>query len=93
MDVLVGPTTPMTAPMLDRDTVMIQGREENVRMAATRLVRAVNLLGEPALSIPCGKGTDGIPVGLQLIAAPFAEKTLVKVGKALEQTLGKVVNQ
>ena len=93
VDVLVGPTTPMTAPTLDRDTVIIQGREENVRMAATRLVRAVNLLGEPALSIPCGKGSEGMPVGLQLIAAPFAEKTLVKVGKALEQTLGKVGNQ
>jgi Asp-tRNA(Asn)/Glu-tRNA(Gln) amidotransferase A subunit family amidase len=63
---------------------MIEGQEENVRMAATRLVRSINLLGEPALSIPLGKGSDGMPVGLQPIAAPFAEKTLVKVGKALE---------
>ena len=78
----------MTAPLLEQKTVSIQGQEENVRMAATRLVRAVNLLGEPALSIPCGKGSDGMPVGLQLIAAPFAEKMLVKVGKRLEVALG-----
>jgi aspartyl-tRNA(Asn)/glutamyl-tRNA(Gln) amidotransferase subunit A len=83
VDVLVGATTPMTAPLQEQVTVSIQGKEENVRMAATRLVRAINLIGEPALSIPCGKGRDGMPVGLQLIAAPFAEKTLVKVGKQL----------
>jgi aspartyl-tRNA(Asn)/glutamyl-tRNA(Gln) amidotransferase subunit A len=87
VDVLVGPTTPMTAPLLEQDTVVIQGEEENVRMAATRLVRSINLLGEPALSIPCGKGNDGMPVGLQLIAAPFAEATLVRVGKTLENEL------
>jgi len=87
VDVLVGPTTPMTAPLLEQNTVTIQGEEENVRMAATRLVRAVNLLGEPALSIPCGKGSDGMPVGLQLIAAPFGEATLVRVGKTLEERL------
>jgi aspartyl-tRNA(Asn)/glutamyl-tRNA(Gln) amidotransferase subunit A len=87
VDVLVGATTPITAPLLEQDTVMIQGEEENVRMASTRLVRAVNLLGEPALSIPCGKGSDGMPVGLQLIAAPFAEEMLVRVGKTLEAEL------
>jgi aspartyl-tRNA(Asn)/glutamyl-tRNA(Gln) amidotransferase subunit A len=87
VDVLVGPTTPMTAPLLEQSTVTIQGQEENVRMAATRLVRAINLLGEPALSIPCGRGSDGMPVGLQLIAAPFGEATLVRVGKTLEERL------
>jgi aspartyl-tRNA(Asn)/glutamyl-tRNA(Gln) amidotransferase subunit A len=85
VDVLVGATTPMTAPLQEQFTVSIQGKDENVRMAATRLVRAINLIGEPALSIPCGKGRDGMPVGLQLIAAPFAERTLVKVGKGLGQ--------
>jgi len=87
VDLLLGATTPITAPLLEQNTVMIQGEEENVRMASTRLVRAVNLLGEPALSIPCGKGIDGMPVGLQLIAAPFAEEMLVRVGKTLEQAM------
>jgi aspartyl-tRNA(Asn)/glutamyl-tRNA(Gln) amidotransferase subunit A len=87
VDVLVGPTTPMTAPLLEQNTVTIEGEEENVRMAATRMVRAINLLGEPALSIPCGAGNDGMPVGLQLIAAPFKEATLVRVGKTIEERL------
>jgi len=83
VDVLVGPTTPMTAPLQEQSTVTIEGKEENVRMAATRMLRAINLLGEPAMSIPCGSSNNGMPVGLQLIAAPYWEKTLVKVGKAL----------
>jgi aspartyl-tRNA(Asn)/glutamyl-tRNA(Gln) amidotransferase subunit A len=87
VDVLVGPTTPMTAPLLEQNTVSMQGEEENVRMAATRLVRAINLIGEPALSIPCGKGSDGMPVGLQLIAPPFAEARLVRVGKTVEAAM------
>jgi aspartyl-tRNA(Asn)/glutamyl-tRNA(Gln) amidotransferase subunit A len=87
VDVLIGPTTPMTAPLLEQDTVTIEGQDENVRMAATRLVRSINLLGEPALSIPCGKSSDGMPIGLQLIAAPFAEETLIKVGKSLARRL------
>lgn len=87
VDVLIGPTTPMTAPLLEQDTVTIEGQDENVRMAATRLVRSINLLGEPALSVPCGKSSDGMPIGLQLIAAPFAEETLIKVGKSLARRL------
>ncbi len=63
----MGPTTPMTAPLLDENAVTIRGRQENVRMAATRLVRAINMLGEPALSIPCGKGANehagGVAIG------------------------------
>jgi aspartyl-tRNA(Asn)/glutamyl-tRNA(Gln) amidotransferase subunit A len=85
VDLLVGPTTPMTAPLLEENTVMINGREENVRMAATRLVRAINMIGEPALSIPCGEGSNGMPKGLQLVAKPFGEKTLIRVGKSLGQ--------
>jgi aspartyl-tRNA(Asn)/glutamyl-tRNA(Gln) amidotransferase subunit A len=87
VDVLVGPTTPTTAPLLEQNTVSMQGEEENVRMAATRLVRAINLIGEPALSIPCGKGSDSMPVGLQLIAPPFAEARLMRVGKTLEAAM------
>lgn len=85
VDVLVSPTTPMTAPLLEENTVVINGREENVRMAATRLLRAINLLGEPALSVPCGKGANDMPAGLQLVAKPFGERTLIAIGKALGQ--------
>jgi aspartyl-tRNA(Asn)/glutamyl-tRNA(Gln) amidotransferase subunit A len=42
------------------------------------------LAGVPALSVPCGFSTDGLPIGLQLIGKPFDEATLFRVGAAYE---------
>src|ERR1022692_4467135 len=50
VDCLVAPTTPNTAPRIGDATVKLGGLEEDVRLATTRLVRSINLLGLPALS-------------------------------------------
>ncbi len=84
VDCLIGPTTPNIAPRVGDDTVKLGGREENVRIATTRLVRSLNLLGLPALSIPCGLSGTGLPVGLQIIGAPFEEALILRVGAAME---------
>lgn len=84
---LVTPTTPITAPLITEDHVQIGSEWEDTRLATTRLVRSINLLGEPALSLPCGKAANGMPVGLQLISAPFTEPQLLQIGKTLEQHL------
>jgi aspartyl-tRNA(Asn)/glutamyl-tRNA(Gln) amidotransferase subunit A len=86
IDVLATPTTPITAPLQEQDNVLIGDAEENTRIATTRLVRAINFLGEPALSMPCGKSSNGMPVGLQLISAPFTEGRLLQIAKTLETT-------
>jgi aspartyl-tRNA(Asn)/glutamyl-tRNA(Gln) amidotransferase subunit A len=44
----------------------------------------VNIAGLPAMSIPAGF-VEGLPVGLQLIAAPFAEEKLLQAGYAFQQ--------
>jgi len=49
---------------------------------------SVNLAGMPALSLPCGFAKSGLPIGMQLIAKPFAEETLFRVGHAYEQAAG-----
>ncbi len=46
---------------------------------------SVNLAGLPGLSIPCGFDRDGLPIGLQLIGAPFAEETILRAGDAFER--------
>ena len=85
IDILATPATPIVAPRLEQDEVETNGYRESSRMAATRLVRAVNLIGEPALSMPCGRSGDGLPVGLQLIGKPFSEATLLGIGQTLER--------
>jgi aspartyl-tRNA(Asn)/glutamyl-tRNA(Gln) amidotransferase subunit A len=85
IDVLVAPTTPVTAPRTDAQSLQIGAAEaEDVRMASTRLVRAFNFLGEPAISLPCGSDDHGLPIGLQLIAAPFEEAKLLGIANAIE---------
>lgn len=67
--VLVMPTLPITAPMLDQREVAIDGRMVSVRDAVLSLTSAWNITGLPALSLPAGF-VNGLPVGLQVIAAP-----------------------
>lgn len=45
----------------------------------------VNLAGLPAMSLPCGQDTAGLPIGLQLIAPAFGEETMVSVAAAFER--------
>jgi aspartyl-tRNA(Asn)/glutamyl-tRNA(Gln) amidotransferase subunit A len=84
VDCLITPATPIPAPRAGDTTVRLGGREEDVRLAATRLVRGMNALGFPALSLPCGLSAAGLPVGMQIIGPAFEEALLLRVGAALE---------
>ena len=84
LDCLMTPATPITAPKIGEMTVAFGAFSEDVRSAATRLTRPFNVLGWPALAIPCGFSGTGLPIGLQLIAPPQQEDTLLQAGAALE---------
>jgi aspartyl-tRNA(Asn)/glutamyl-tRNA(Gln) amidotransferase subunit A len=84
VDCLMMPTTPNTAPRIGEELIRFRDGDQDVRALATRLVRAFNVLGLPALSMPCGLSSQGLPIGLQLVAAPFEEATLLQFGVVLE---------
>jgi aspartyl-tRNA(Asn)/glutamyl-tRNA(Gln) amidotransferase subunit A len=84
VDVIVGPTTPITAWTLDQPTVTIGGEEESVLAASWRLTYPFNLAGLPAISIPCGFDARTRPIGLQIAGKPFAEETVLRVAHAYE---------
>jgi aspartyl-tRNA(Asn)/glutamyl-tRNA(Gln) amidotransferase subunit A len=84
IDCLLTPTTPIVAPRIGQSEITLDGATYNTRILTTRLVRGFNALGFPALSIPCG-AAGGLPIGLQLIARPWEEDLLLKLGEALEQ--------
>jgi aspartyl-tRNA(Asn)/glutamyl-tRNA(Gln) amidotransferase subunit A len=46
-----------------------------------------NMTGQPAVSIPCGSTADGLPIGVQLVARPFAEPTLLRFASLVEPAL------
>ena len=47
---------------------------------------SVNLAGLPGLSVPCGKDSGGLPIGLQLIGDCFQEKNIIRAGYAFERS-------
>ena len=87
MDVLLTPTLPIAATLIDQRDVEIGGYEEAVRSAVTRLTGPTNHNGFPSLSVPCGVTTSGLPAGLQLIGRPFDEASLYRFGHAYEEAL------
>ena len=85
VDAVIAPTTPISAPKLSDTTVAFGNEREDVRIASTRLCRAINFLGEPSLSIPCGKDKAGLPIGMQIIGPLFAEARLLQIASSLER--------
>ncbi len=84
VDCLITPATPTPAPRIGDATIRLGGRDEDVRLASTRLVRCFNALGFPALSLPCGLSASGLPVGMQIVGPAFEEALLLRIGAALE---------
>jgi aspartyl-tRNA(Asn)/glutamyl-tRNA(Gln) amidotransferase subunit A len=82
-DLLFLPATPTTAPKIGQTTVDIGSGPEDVRLLTTRCVRAINALGWPALTIPCGMSAN-LPVGLQIVGPAFSDAAVLRYGAALE---------
>lgn len=88
VDVLLVPTVPEPAPV--RSAATTGTSEEVVRRMArfSRLTRPFNGLGLPALALPCGPSSDGLPLSVQFVGRPFDEVTVLRVGRAWERCAG-----
>jgi aspartyl-tRNA(Asn)/glutamyl-tRNA(Gln) amidotransferase subunit A len=84
IDVLLLPTTPITAPVVGDRTVRWRSGEEPVDGALVRLTAPFNLTGLPALSVPFGSAA-GLPVGLQVVGRWMDEARVLAVGRLLEE--------
>ncbi len=87
VDVLVGPTTPITAPALTEFADDDSYGKLNMRVLKNTSV--VSFLGLCALSLPIGHDAAGMPVGLQLIAPPMGEPKLLAVAAAFERAFAQ----
>jgi aspartyl-tRNA(Asn)/glutamyl-tRNA(Gln) amidotransferase subunit A len=85
VDLVAAPTLPVTAPPIESRDVRTGRSPEDVRLALLRLTRPGNLTGLPAISVPCGFSSEGLPVGLQLIGKPFEERTVLQAAYSFEQ--------
>jgi aspartyl-tRNA(Asn)/glutamyl-tRNA(Gln) amidotransferase subunit A len=84
-DVLLAPVLSMATPLLKEVDVNGGPAMMTILDEITRLTRPANVLGLPALTLPCGALEDRMPVGMQLMGRPFSEALLYRVGAAFEQ--------
>ena len=82
IDFLFTPTTPITAPLIGTREIEWQDRKEDVRLATSRLTRAFNVLGLPAVSLPL-KTTLLLPAGLQIVGSASSDAILLRAAAAL----------
>ncbi len=88
LDALITPTLPATAAAKDADDFRFGDVVEPVTLAYVRTTGPFNLSGLPALSVPADFDRDGLPIGLQIAAAPFDEETALRVGACFESVAG-----
>lgn len=84
VDLIVLPTMLSEAPTLES---AVAGSWAGLR-ARIRSVAAFNLAGLPAITVPCGLTSSGLPVGLQIVGASHADWTVLRAGFVFEQTAG-----
>ena len=84
VDLLVTPTTPVPPPAI----APIMADIDSLRAAELEMLRNTrpfNALGLPAISVPCGFTSDGLPIGLQIAGAPGDEARVLALAHAYEQ--------
>jgi amidase len=85
-DVLLAPTTQVLPfPVEVEYPTEIAGVHQDNYLEWMRSCTVISATGCPALSVPAGFSADGLPVGLQIIGAPRADRRVLEVGAAFEQ--------
>ncbi len=89
VNALLLPTLPIVAPPIGATAVDIDGHAEPVRNVMLRLTQIFNLTGHPAITVPCGAGASGLPVGLQLVGALHQTDALLQIASSVEGIFGR----
>jgi aspartyl-tRNA(Asn)/glutamyl-tRNA(Gln) amidotransferase subunit A len=86
-DALLLPTLPIVAPPIGAGTVPVGDRQEPVRNVMLRLTQLFNLTGHPAVTLPFGASSSGLPCGVQLAGQIGQTDQLLHIGRGVELAL------
>jgi aspartyl-tRNA(Asn)/glutamyl-tRNA(Gln) amidotransferase subunit A len=84
-DALILPTLPIAAPLIGAESVMVNAKEEPVRALMLRLTQLFNVTGHPAISMPWGVTSQGLPIGLQMVGHRGQTEALLSQAAVAEQ--------
>ncbi len=85
VDVLLTPTMALPAPLADESDTPLRAGGEIVPEGNLRCTFPFNMSGQPALSLPCGFTSAGLPIGLQIVGSRFGEASLLRLGHAYQR--------
>jgi 1-carboxybiuret hydrolase len=88
VDVLIAAATPCTAPLIGTEWLQINGRKLPARPSMGLLTQPISCIGLPVVTVPLwglNPAAPHLPIGVQLIAAPWSEDQALRVAAALEQ--------
>lgn len=88
VDVVLTPTAPLTAWPTGHSEVVLAGRAESALAASWRFTYPWNLVGAPAVSVPCGFDRRGLPIGVQVVSAPQEDLTALRCAAVIEAQMG-----
>ncbi|MDB5860982.1 MAG: AtzE family amidohydrolase, partial [Ramlibacter sp.] len=84
-DLLIAPATPVSAPLLGSEWIEIDGARHPCRPSLGLLTQPISFAGCPVVAAPLWpEGTGGLPLGVQLIAAPWREDVCLRAAKVLQ---------
>lgn len=83
-DVLIAPATPCSAIKIGQESIHINGQDLPAKASMGMLTQPISFAGLPVCTVPLAT-SSGLPIGLQLIAAPFKEEAALRAAYALEQ--------
>lgn len=83
-DLLIAPATPQSATLVGQETMHINHSDLPIRASMGMLTQPISFLGLPVTTVPL-QTPGGLPIGLQLIAAPFREEVCLRAAWTLEQ--------
>jgi aspartyl-tRNA(Asn)/glutamyl-tRNA(Gln) amidotransferase subunit A len=87
-DGLLLPSVPIPAHKIGVSSVRIGGADEPIRNVTLRLTQLFNVTGHPAITVPCGRTPEGLPIGAQLVGHLNGTSDLLHLASATESYLG-----
>ena len=84
VDALITPATPAIAPKLGAVSVTTEGLTEPAGNAITRFTSFFNMTGHPAVTLPSGLHSSGLPMGVQLVGQQFGEAELLRLASVID---------
>ena len=85
VDVILAPSTPMRAPRLGQKTAMLGGVEQPIRPNLGIFTQPISFIGLPVAAVPIWLKTYKLPLGIQVITAPWREDNALRVARQLEK--------